>query len=254
MRQFFLLYKAERIKLHWSWATALAVIAPFSQVLFLFIFYWFLEDRASPTGSGFIAWYQVNGNGWNLFFMPLTAALVAAISWDAEEMAGGRKHMFVQPCPNEFHYVAKLASHFSLMILSQLLFFTLLATGGILLRRYVPTLDMGTFEPKALFRLSGTSLLASFPLVTLHTWVSSKFKGLLTSMVFAVVGTWATSQMSSNRVFLHISPWGLATQSVAISDGGKEGVLGLLIAAFLCALILATFGTLDFRWRGKSFT
>lgn len=254
MIRWFLHFQAERIKWRRSWASALAVIAPLSQVLFMFIFYWFLEDRADPTGPGFLAWYQVNGNGWNLFFMPITVALIASISWDTEEMSGGRKHFFVQPCSTTAHYIVKLASHLALVILSQIVFFGMLVLCGIALRRYVPTLDMGTLQLKMLWHLASASLFASLPLVALHTWVSSKFKGLLTCITFAVAGSLITSQMADGTTLVYLSPWGMAAQTVAISNGSQGGGLGLLGASMVITVSLAVLGTLDFYWRGKSFS
>lgn len=253
MIQLLRLFEAERIKWHWNWATALAVIAPVSQVLFLFIFYWFLEEPRDPSWSGFPAWYQVNGNAWNLFFMPITVAFIASISWDLEDAAGKRRGLFLQPCSCAAHYAVKLASHLSLMLISQIFFFVFLLTAGLVLRQYVPLLKMGPIHPGMLLHLIGTSLAAVFPLVALHTWVSSNFKGLFATLVLATAGTWATAQLSGSAL-VYASPWCLATRSVALMEGTQTGTFGITLAALLISLLLALLGILDFRWRGKSFT
>jgi len=247
------LFEAERIKWRWNWATALAVITPFSQVLFLFIFYWFLEERLEQTWSGFPDWYQINGNAWNLFFMPIMAAFIPSISWDLEEAAGRRRGLFLQPCSCVSHYVVKLASHLSLILFSQILFFILLYLAGITLRHFVPLLRMGPAHGDMFFRLAGASTLACLPLIALQTWVSANFKGLMVSLVTAVAGTWATTQLVG-FVLLNLSPWGLATRAVAISTENQGALLPLALGAALCAVLLAIIGAVDFHRRGKSFT
>jgi len=247
------LFEAERIKWRWNWATALALITPFSQVLFLFIFYWFLEERVERTWSGFPAWYQVNGNAWNLFFMPIMAAFISSISWDLEEAAGKRRGLFLQPCSTVSHYVVKLVSHLSLILFSQVLFFSLLYLAGITLRHYVPLLRMGPTQGDMLLRLAAASTLACLPLVALQTWVAGNFKGLMAGLVVAIAGTWATTQLAGS-FWLNLSPWGLATQAVAISTQGQEALLPLALSTVVCSILLAVLGAVDFHWRGKSFT
>ncbi len=247
------LFEAERIKWRWNWATALALITPFSQVLFLFIFYWFLEERVERTWSGFPAWYQVNGNAWNLFFLPIMAAFIPSISWDLEDAAGKRRGLFLQPCSAVSHYVVKLASHLSLILFAQLLFFILLYLAGITLRHYVPLLRMGPTQGDMLLRLAAASTLACLPLVALQTWVAGNFKGLMTGLVVAIAGTWATTQLAGS-FWLNLSPWGLATQAVPISTQGQGALLPLALSAILGSILLAVLGAVDFHWRGKSFT
>ena len=245
---------AELLKLKRQWASALTFIAPISQACFLFLFYWFLEDRANPHGDGFFTWYQTQGIAWNLFFMPITVALIATLTWDMEAMAGRGKHLFVQPYSRQAHFFAKTMSHFLMMLVATLTLALFVFSGGLLLKRYVPTLDMGNPDLAHLLRLTMISILGTSPLIILHTWIPIRLSGMVGNLVIALGGSWGTLQLAENHPAVSAwSPWGMASQATSFALEGKAGFFKFLLGCLGITLLLLVATTLDFRRRDTPF-
>lgn len=243
------LFRAERIKWRWNWSATLAFLAPFSQVLFLYLFFAFAEGPADPRGPGSPVWYRLNTNGWNLFFMPVAAALCAAISWDTEARDRLWKHLLIQPVPLVDHYRVKLLSHAALMVLAHAFLLLLLLAGAQLLRLGVPTLALGPLWPSLPLRAVALSLLASLPLAALHTWLPTRLPSLGANLGVALGGVWATSQLADTVPLLRLGPWGLATQVAQVLPGGTGFPWLAALGALACTILLVLLGTLDFRRR-----
>jgi hypothetical protein len=243
------LFQGERIKWRRSWAFVAAVLPPLCQVGFLLLIFWFSEIQADKLGPGFQVWYQVNHAAWNIIFMPITVALVTLLSWEQEETAGAWKHLLIQPVPRRAHYLAKLLSHSALLLISQVVFTTALVLSSMLLRQHASYLTMGPQRLDLAWRLALFSFLAALPLLGLHTWMSTRWRGVGLALAITLVGSLLTSLLVAQVFLARWLPWGLASQAVSLGVNGVKGAWAILFGALLLAALLATLGTLDFSHR-----
>jgi hypothetical protein len=242
------LFQGERIKWRRSWATVAALLAPLCQVAFLGLIFWFSEIQADQLGPGFQVWYQINHAAWNLIFMPITVALVALLSWDQEEEAGAWKHLLIQPLPRHQHYLAKLLSHTTLLLLAQAAFTVALLLAGLLLRRHATYLTMGPPRFDLALRLALASFLAALPLVALHTWLSMRIRGVGVALGTALIGSLLTVLLQT-LPWMRLSPWSLASQGVGLGAFGLKSSGMILVGATAWTALLVALGTLDFSRR-----
>ncbi|NWJ42145.1 MAG: ABC transporter permease [Geothrix sp.] len=243
------LFHAERIKWKRNWATVAAILCPASLVGFLFLIFWNSEIQASKLGPGFQVWYQVVYSAWNLIFMPITVALVCLLSWEQEEAAGAWKHLLLQPVPRRFHYLAKCMSHAALMLMAQLVLFLLVLLTSLLISKYLLYLDMGPPKRLLFTGLGVTSFLASLPLLGLHTWLSTRIRGVGSNLTLALVGSLLTVLLASLGMSMRWSPWALSGAGVRVAFGAEAGAVGLLASACGLAILLVLLGAFDFSRR-----
>lgn len=243
------LFHAERIKWKRNWATVAAILCPTSLVGFLFLIFWNSEIQASKLGPGFQVWYQVVYSAWNLIFMPITVALVCLLSWEQEEEAGTWKHLLLQPVPRRFHYLAKCMSHAALLLIAQLVLFLLVLLTSLLIAKYLLYLDMGPRKLGLFAGLGVTSFVASLPLIGLHTWLSTRMRGIGSNLTLALVGSLLTVLLTGLQMPVKWSPWALSVAGIRVVFGTDAGTVGLLAAAGALALLLVLLGTWDFSRR-----
>lgn len=244
-----LLFRAERIKLRRSWPMLAATLTPLSLAAILFQIFWFSEDRVRQLGAGFHAWYQVTYAAWNLFFLPILIALVGVLSWETEVEAGSWKHLLLQPIPRWRHFMAKLMGNLSLALLAQILFALMLLLGGLILRAEVPSLAMGAVRPGFLLSLAGASLVATLPLVGLHTWLPMRYPGMGVSLSVAMLGSWMAFRFAGRFAVALLLPWGPASRMVDVLAKGEGSIWAPALAALSCAAVLMVLGSRDFMGR-----
>ena len=233
MNSLFLWLRVERIKLRRSWPLLVAVLSPLTLNGFLFLIFWFSEGLVDQPGTGFLLWYRFNYLAWDVFFLPVTTALIGTLSWAMEEQGAMWKHLWAQPIPRWSPFAMKFMGHLALVLLAQGLLMSLLALGGLALRAWVPGLAMGPVRLGLLGTHAGISLLAMLPLVGLHTWLPARVHGLGPALTLAALGSWIGFRWSSHAVLgLVVMPWGASTQAVAYVTGERgpiwvPGVVGL---------------------------
>lgn len=249
MKRLFAVLRAEGIKWWRNWPLVIAFLAPLSQAAFLGLLFWFSDYQLPKADSGFALWYQVNFTAWNFVFMPVSIALMTGLIWDVEGEAKAWKHLRVQPVRPSHHYTVKWLSTGLFFLLSQGLLFAALLGEGLLLRGHLASLEMGPLQLPLLLRLSCASLAASIPMIALHTWISSRFRGLGTPLAVALGGTWLTAQGSAWPLGLGLSPWGLATRAVDTFLKGQPGFGVALIGGGLVTVLFLVCGTFDFLGR-----
>jgi len=252
MGSFLRFFRAERIKWRKDWTLLTMLLAPMTQVGFLLLIVWFSESQVTQFGAGFLAWYMINFIAWNLVFMPITVALVTALSWDLETRSRAWNLLLIQPVNRKTHYLVKLASHLALLLLAQVLLALLLVLGGAILRANVPALSMGPVRLDVLLRFASFSLLASLPVIALHTWVASRTGGLGIGLALALGGTWLTFQFAHAGAALALIPWGTSVQIVDVALRAKPVSLLTCAESLFGAALLMALGVLDFRRRTEA--
>jgi ABC-2 type transport system permease protein len=240
------LFRAERIKWRKNWVLVAAILAPICQAGNLFMILWFSEGLVRRFRPGFEFWFELNYLAWNLVFMPILVALVCDLSWELELESKTWNLLLAQPVPRRTHFLAKLLSHVSLLLLSQTLLVLLLIPGGYLLRGHLGWM-MGDFAPGVLLRFAGFACLASIPLVAFHTWLSARLPGLGIALLTALGGSWLCSRLAGISSAVQVLPWGMAGQVVAFFDRLNRHIpWEYFPGALLAAAVLAWLGTVDF--------
>ncbi len=243
----FRVLKAELLKNQKNWPLLVAILSPLCQVMFLAIIMWYSEDRVVQFRPGFKFWHELNFMAWNLCFMPISAALISALSWQTEDNARSWNHLMAQPVDPFMHYLAKLLIHYFLLLFSLfLLMLTHMPTGWILQKN--PNLLMGPPLWKPLFIMGGYSILAMLPVVCFQTWLAMHFRGLWISLLIAMLGTWICVQWGGNT-FVQVFPWGLSAQAVLVFERWRSLPWIYIPGALGCATLWGALGAFRFSIR-----
>lgn len=241
-------FKAERVKWRKSWVLLTAILAPLCQTGFLWVLFWFSENRLRRFIPGFQFWLELNFVAWNLVIMPIVAALMCELSWEQEREARAWNLLLIQPVPRGTHYLVKVLSHLSLILLAQALFAVLLLVGGFLLRNQ-PGLLMGPLPLDAYARFMGYSALASAGVVAFQTWLSMRIPGLWIGLATALAGSWFTLRLVDGPALVQVLPWGLAVHSSIIFERWRVLPWAYAAGNLLSTGALVALGMLDFTRR-----
>ncbi|HJV48862.1 MAG TPA: ABC transporter permease [Geothrix sp.] len=251
-----LFFRAECVKWRKSWVMLTMILAPVCQVGFLFMILWFSDDLVRRFKPGFQFWVELNYLTWNIVFLPIGIAIISDLSWDLELEAKTWNHLLLQPAPRRTHFLAKLLSHLTLILISQCLLALLLIPMGLLLQSHLGSI-MGTWTQPDWFtntialhlfiKFAGYSILASLPLVAFHTWLSARFTGLWVALGVALIGIWFCSQYAGQNRLIQFLPWGMASQMVVIFDRWKRHIpWELFPGSLFSGALLTLLGALDF--------
>ena len=241
-------FEAERVKWRKSWLMLTAVLAPVCLTGFLAILFWFSESRVRAFIPGFRFWLELNFAAWNLVIMPVDSDLVCELSWEQEREARAWNLLLTQPVPRNTHYLVKVLSHLSLILLSLMLLGILLLIGGFILQ-HQPGLLMGPL-PKAVFlRFMGYSALSVAAIVAFQTWLSMRIRGFWISLASALAGTWFTLHLVGASPIIQFLPWGLAVHMSIVFDRWRVLPWMFSLGSLLSAGVLVALGSLDFTQR-----
>jgi hypothetical protein len=241
-------FQAERVKWHKSWLLVVAVLAPLCQAGFLALLFWFSGSRIRNFNPGFQFWLELNFVTWNLVIMPVVVALICELSWEQEREARTWNLLLIQPVPRRTHYLVKLFSHWSLVMLALALLAILLPFGGFILQRQ-PQLLMGPLPLATFARFASYSVLALAAVVAFQTWLSLRVPGLWIGLATSLAGSWLTVRLVGTSPLVQFLPWGLAAHMSIVFERWRVlpwiyGAGSLTIAGMLVAL-----GVLDFTRR-----
>lgn len=234
--------KAEGIKAKMDWPILVAVLAPLGQVLFLFLVFFYSEDRVLQFGTGYRGWHQVNLQAWVGFFLPLSLAILVFQVWETERQAQGWRHLLAQPVASRVLLAAKL-----LMLLAYLTLSTLLLWGGVLglgkALEVFSNLRMGTPDTARLGFLILAAWVGSLPLVAFHGALAQTRLGLGGTLGMALGGLILCAQLPQGSGFGLLLPWGPA---LSLMDPARS--LGMAVgAAWVQAMAYVCLGVVLFR-------
>jgi len=154
--------------------------------------------------EGPVQWEQLLANmniAHAVLFLPLLAGIFSAFTCWYEHLDGGWKQLLAQPVSRGAVYVSKFLIVILLLVLTQLLFLTvLLVTGWIK--------GFSTDIPWELFLLCvGGSLLASLPLVALQLFVSTIWSSFAAPIALNVIFTLPNILIINSEKFGPYYPW-----------------------------------------------
>lgn len=180
--------------------------------------------------------------------MPMLAALMGVLSWELEEEAGAWRHRRLQPIPRWAHFAARALGLGSLVLLANLVFLVTVLVGGLLLRSGGLAIDIEMGKAvyiTVLFRLAGTSFVASIPLLALWVWLPTRLPGMGLNLVITLLGCLWAFRSASTSVFGMILPWGWMTQVVRMVLEAQGSMLRATLGALATTLIFGMIGLLD---------
>ena len=242
-------FAAERIKWRKSWLFVTVLLAPLCQIAFLAVIFWFSESRLRLMRPGFQTWVEMNSVAWNLVVMPLVTGLVCELSWEQEREARAWNLLLIQPTPRHTHYLVKVLSHLTLLMLATALFALALLLGGFILQRK-PSLLMEDLPLPLFLRFMGYSALALVPVVAFHTWLSMRIPGLWIGLTAAIAGSWFTQRLVGASVLVQLLPWGLAAHMSIMFERWRVLPWAYVPGGLLAAGVLVALGVFDFsRYR-----
>jgi hypothetical protein len=183
--------------------------------------------------------------------MPIVAGLVCELSWEQEREARALNLMLIQPIPRRTHYLAKLLSHLTLLLLALVLFSLALLLGGYILQQK-PSLLMETLPMPLFLRFMGYSALALVPVVAFHTWLAMRIPGLWISLAIALAGSWFTLRLVGLSALIQLLPWGLAVHMTIMFERWRALPWALVPGSLLAAGAMVVMGTIDFSRHRES--
>jgi hypothetical protein len=240
---------AERVRLRKSWALLAAILAPLCQVGFLGVVFALSAERVRPFRPGFRFWLELNCMTWNLVLMPISVALLCALSWEQERDAKALNHILAQPLPRHCHFLAKLAGHLGLALGSQGLLWAALPLAGWLLR-YNPDLLMGPFPAGLWLQFTAYSALACLAVTALQTWFAMRVPALWAGLAVAAAGSWLALRWLEGPLLIQLLPWDLAGHAVVVFDRRQGLPWHHAWGSLAAALLVSVLGAADFRRRG----
>jgi hypothetical protein len=225
----------------------IAVLSPICQVGFILALFWFSDAVVARNSPGYRFWLELNFAAWNLFVLPVIAAMAAELSWEQDRDAYAWRHLLHQPIPKINQYFAKLVNNLLLFIGTQLLLFVLLLLGGLILslNKFLPMGSLGG-HIQLFFSYFFFSFLASIPVVVFQTWFSFRFPGPAIALGAALVGTWGGIKLTDSTFLLQFLPWGLSSQSATVFNRSNVLPWGYCFGAMVLAALLIFVGSIDF--------
>ncbi len=202
---------AEILKLRRTLALWLAVIGPLSIVGLEFLVTW--QRGAAYFRQTENAWFKF---GREMFFassmmvLPLFIALQAALLAGLEHGNEQWKHLHALPLPRWGVYAAKQLVGMALIGLSigLLVFGTVLA--GLALHVLDPAFGFAAAIPWGrFFKFAAGVYLASWLMVSIHTWIGLRWKSFVLAMTVAVVATLLAMVVRADSAFSRVYPWAM---------------------------------------------
>lgn len=238
-------FRAERVKWRKSWMMLTAILAPICQSGFFFLLFWYGESRIRPFRPGFQFWFEVNFAAWGLAVMPVTAALIAELSWEQEREARAWDRLLSQPLPRWTHYLVKVGGHLVLVLGAEVLLAVLLLVEGRILQAR-PGLLMGSLPWTTWWRLGAFAGLGTLSVVAFQTWLSLRFRGIWIGLVAALAGSWLGARLAGTAAWAQLLPWGLTCQLGLVFDRWRPLPWAYVAGSLLAASLLGILGTMDF--------
>jgi lantibiotic transport system permease protein len=234
--------RAETLKLRRTLALALTLIAPLVVTeLCFFVFWKMLSDGHAPGPPGAPRWgalVQQNLILWSLLMLPLFIALETALLAGLEHSEKNWKLLYTTPVPRWTIYAAKQILGMALIGLSVLIFWALVLLDGLLLRLLVPGKGFEAEAPwQQMLGTCAAMYLASWVLLSLHTWVAVRWPSFVVALSVGIAGTVVgvlVLQTEANKFY----PW-TAPAMVVMSSPQREMRLDVIAANAAVGLLLA---------------
>jgi hypothetical protein len=220
---------AERLKTKRTLALWLAIIIPLSVVGLQFL-------AVYQRGAGY---FRQDGDPWSqfgrdvfLFFAllmyPLFVALETALLGSLEHRSGQWKYLWALPLPRWAIYAAKQVAGMTLIGLSLGLLVVLTALVGVALQVLRPGIGLSADVPwKPLLKFGAGIYVASWLLISIHTWIGIRWQNFALAMGVGVVAT-VFALATGDSGLASINPWSVPAVVIDTLTIGKTAWMSLL--------------------------
>jgi hypothetical protein len=241
---------AESVKLRATLALWMCLIAP-AVVVALYV----LQIGASKIPAGRMgtpdqAWMAFAQSAlvlWAFLMLPLFVTLEAALLAGLEHGDRQWKHLLALPVPRGAHYLAKLLALATLLALAFLALVALIPLGAGILALAKPAFGIAGPPPWAfLLRSAAACYAASLLLVSLHTWLATRWSSFTVAVSIGMGATVMGFLIGQSERYGHWYPWSMPLQVLA---GKGQWVSFVVVAGLLGGLCAGLLGLLDFRRR-----
>jgi lantibiotic transport system permease protein len=231
---------AEMLKLKRTLAFRVIFVLPLLVSLLQFFVFW----RTKKFGAGFHLWETLPTNMlgiWAVFMMPLLITLETALLGGIEHSDKQWKHIFALPIPRHTVYLAKFVVAQALIAISTLFLCVLTVFIGLAVMRLRPELAHSGPVPYGwLAKYAAFVWLASWLIIAIHTWVSTRWSGFAVALGTGIGGTFFALFAASASLGKYY-PWLLPMNVFT----GERFAAALLIGA-VGGAIAALLGCLEF--------
>jgi len=182
--------RAEQLKLKRTLALWLAPVAPLVVVALQIAIVLERQEyfRAKDLAD---AWVEYGGQTvflWTMLMLPLFITLETALLANLEHGHQQWKHLFALPIPRGAIYAAKQISAMIIIGLSMVAMYVYIVVSGLCIRVLAPGLGLEAPVPWLVFlRYVGLSYLASWLIISIHTWVSLRWHSFVVASAVGII-------------------------------------------------------------------
>lgn len=239
---------AERLKLRGTLALWMCLVAP-GLVVAVVVLQLVFSDLRGPPRPPDEAWERMAQGVmalWAFLMVPLFVTLEAALLGALEHGNHQWQRLLALPLPRSTHYLAKLLTLGTLVLLAQAALVVMIPMGGWVLMVFQPALGLAGAPPwEFLVRTGAAIFVASWLIVSLHTWVALRWRSFAVACGLGMGATVMGFLIGQSAKFGPWYPWSLPVQTMS-KAGVQTGVLALSVAG---ALLVAALGAWSFAHR-----
>jgi len=235
--------RAETLKMKRTLALWLAIIAPLGMVGLQFIG---ILQRGEQYVRQFENVWVRFGQEMFVFFgflmAPLFVTLETALLGGLEHRSDQWKHLYALPLPRWTVYAAKQLAGMALIGLSMagLVGFSVLA--GLALRVLMPDVGFDVAIPWDLFLKYGVTVyLASWLIISLHTWVAMRWRSFVVAMAVGILMT-VSGMIVVSSDWGAFYPWALPGLLANTFNKGEPTLMKELTVSVVGGIVVALLG------------
>jgi hypothetical protein len=239
---------AETLKMKRTLALWLSAIAPLSIVALNFLMALQRTEYMRQVDNAWLEAVDQTMIFWTLLMYPLFITLETALVGGLEHGDDHWKHLFALPVPRGAIYAAKQIAGTALLGLSTLALVGFIVLGGLALKVIEPGLGFEAPIPwREIWKQAGFAYLGSWLIISLHTWVSMRWRNLVVALGFGIVMT-VSGVIVMNSKWATFYPWALPGFALNTLHKGGSPVVELIFGC-LGGWVVALAGGWEFTRR-----
>ena len=223
---------AEALKYRRTSALFLAVGVPVSiNLLFLLIFALTPRLQQAPVAARWEMFLSGGMSTWTQLFLPLGLGIIAALVLSLEHADNQWKHVLILGPSRVAVYIAKWLAVVALVMLGSVAFMlsSLLIGGLVTGFAAIPWLN--------LLRGAGLTFVGALGIISLQTWISTRFKAFAVSIGVALFGAIIGGFATQSQLYWKLVPWTYPAGAFGFS--APNDTLAMLLSAGFAVTITA---------------